>query len=320
MFPLGSRLLSRFAIGFFFVSSANLAFAQAVHFAASWKTGKENWLVHFQPPGGILIAPNSPAFENDSLIQVSDAASKQPVQFKLHRPQDGVIRGFDIAFPQLRRPINLLVTIRGLSLVDQKGHRVAYTETVTVRAPMTAEATPRPSTTPAPGRKYYSFSGGPPGGAPTGQGAPPPEYLEQPVGGAAPPEPSPPRPREPQPGVRPPAGDGQIPQFPFPPPLASAFETIPRELLVADKTQPKLKDVDKSLSDAFRKCGYGEKKFYAVPDGFAMSSRIEQMSPDGSIGANRWSLQIPPITNFSIESYLRALFRARAGHYRIVVF
>src|SRR5256885_7326113 len=258
MFPLGSRLLSRFAIGFFFVSSANLAFAQAVHFAASWKTGKENWLVHFQPPGGILIAPNSPAFENDSLIQVSDAASKQPIQFKLHRPQERVIRGFDLAFPQLRRPINLLVTIRGLSLVDQKGRRVAYTETVAVRAPMTADATARPSTTQSPGRNYYSFSGAPesrpaaPGNTgPTGQGAPPPEYLDHPVGGAAPPEPPPPRPLGAQPSARPPAGDGQIPQFPFPPPLASAYETIPRELLVANKTQPKLKDVDKSLNDAF---------------------------------------------------------------------
>ena len=147
MLPLGSHRLGRFAIGFVLISSANLVFSQSVHFAASWKMGKENWLIHFQPPGGILIAPNSPVFENDSLIQVTDVASREPIQFKLHRPHERVIRGFDLAFPELRRPINLLVTIRGLSLVDQKGHRVAYTETVAVRAPMTADATARPSTT-----------------------------------------------------------------------------------------------------------------------------------------------------------------------------
>jgi hypothetical protein len=112
----------------------------------------------------------------------------------------------------------------------------------------------------------------------------------------------------------------QIPQFPFPPPMASAFDTIPRELLVAHKTHSKLKDVDVALSSAFAKCGYGEKSFYAVPDGFAMASRLEQINADGSFGANRWSLETAPIRSFSITSYLSALFRARAGHFRVVVF
>jgi hypothetical protein len=112
----------------------------------------------------------------------------------------------------------------------------------------------------------------------------------------------------------------QIPQFPFPPPMASAFDTIPRELLVAHKTHSKLKDVDVALSSAFARCGYGEKSFYAVPDGFAMASRLEQINADGSFGANRWSLATAPIRSFSIESYLGALFRVRAGHFRVVVF
>jgi len=117
-----------------------------------------------------------------------------------------------------------------------------------------------------------------------------------------------------------PPPEPEIPQFPFPPPQASAFDTVPRELLVANTARPKLKDVDAALSAAFTKCGYGEKSFYAVPDGFAMASRLEQINPDGSFSANRWSLQTATMSSFSIEAYLRALFQARAGHFRVVVF
>jgi hypothetical protein len=132
-------------------------------------------------------------------------------------------------------------------------------------------------------------------------------------GGAAPPSPSPAR-------TRPPT-EAEIPQFPFPPPLASAFDTVPRELLVDRKPHPRLKDVESALGAAFTKCGYGEKSFYAVPDGFAMASRLEQFNADGSsAGADRWSSETAPIKSFSIESYLRALFGARAGHFRVVVF
>ena len=98
------------------------------------------------------------------------------------------------------------------------------------------------------------------------------------------------------------------------------METVPRELFVAGKMRPKLKDVDAALSAAFAKCGYGEKSFYAVPDGFAMASRLEQINADGSSGPNRWSLETAPLKNFSIESYLHALFQARAGHFRVVIF
>jgi hypothetical protein len=51
-----------------------------------------------------------------------------------------------------------------------------------------------------------------------------------------------------------------------------------------------------------------------------MASRLEQINADGSFGANRWSLATAPIRSFSIESYLGALFRVRAGHFRVVVF
>jgi hypothetical protein len=102
--------------------------------------------------------------------------------------------------------------------------------------------------------------------------------------------------------------------------MASAFEVVPRELIVGSKERPLLKDARAALSFAFSECGYGEKSYYAVPDGFAMASRIEQMNEDGTPADDRWSLEVKPLRSFSLKGYLEALFRARPGRYRVVVF
>ena len=113
----------------------------------------------------------------------------------------------------------------------------------------------------------------------------------------------------------------KIPQFPWPPPKASAFEVIPRELLVPENQTVLLDDVNDSLDKAFRECGYGDKSDYAVPDGFAIASRIEQINPDGTPAADRWSVNASFIKEFSLRAYLSALFTAgNPGHYRIIVF
>jgi hypothetical protein len=311
MFPQTCRAI--FAIGSLLIATSS--FAAEVELKASWTKGREHWLLHVQVARpGFFIAPNSPLFENDSLARVIDAATRQPIGFKLHRPHGRAVRAFDLAFPQLQRPINVVVSVGGLAVVDQKGNRVGYQQSVAVRAPASGDGHARimPPPSPSPSYHTYSFkadsSPAPSVAAspePIGGGATPPEDwvgtgLE--VGeGAPPPEP-------------------EIPEFPFPPPQASAFDSVPRELLAAGKARPKLKDVDAVLSAAFAKCGYGEKSFYAVPDGFAMASRLEQINADGSFGANRWSLATAAMTSFSIESYLRALFQAREGHFRVVVF
>lgn len=235
--------------------------------------------------------------------------------FKLRHSRERMLHSIDLAFPQLERPMNLSLVVRGLLLVDESGRRVSYDQNISVGAPPTAAGE----------RRYHAYStdyprapdttSPVPFNAPPVQPTPPIRSLaREPLsGGAAPLEP----------GINVGAEgpeETQIPEFPFPPPMASAFDTIPRELLVAGKNHPKLKDVDAALSSAFAKCGYGEKSFYAVPDGFAMASRLEQINADGSFGANRWSLETEPIRSFSITSYLSALFRAREGHYRVVVF
>jgi len=113
-----------------------------------------------------------------------------------------------------------------------------------------------------------------------------------------------------------------VPEFPWPPPKASASATISRELLLGDKEDPKLADAVSALDLAFQKTGYGERSYYSVPDGFAMASRIEQINQDGTAKgpADRWSLEVPPMRKFSFSAYLTALFRARPGYYRVIVF
>jgi tetratricopeptide (TPR) repeat protein len=113
-----------------------------------------------------------------------------------------------------------------------------------------------------------------------------------------------------------------VPKFPWPPPKASAVDTIPRELLVGNVEHPLLATVAQAIESAFRQAGYGEKSYYSVPSGFAMASQIEQINEDGSPkgSVDRWSLEIAPIRHFSLGSYLNALFRARAGYYRVIVF
>lgn len=113
-----------------------------------------------------------------------------------------------------------------------------------------------------------------------------------------------------------------IPRFPWPPPEASAFANIPEDRLLKPNGKTFFKDVADKLREAFEKAGYGEKSWYQVPDGFALVSRMEQIYPNGRPMEEevRWTPNVdnPPI--FSLESYLKALFTAPKGRYRVIVF
>jgi hypothetical protein len=309
MFPLGRRVFSgRIAALAFILSSAASVIGADVQLNGSWLMENQQWAVRIQPArSGIQIKPG-----RHVVVEVIDTATGQRVPFQLKSVSRGSV---DLAFPQLRKPVNVSLVVHGLFLVDQTGSRVDYDQRLAISAPPTAAGE----------RRHHAYSADHPSApdttSPVPFNAPPVQptpafrsLAREPAGGGAP---------NLDPGINVGAEgpeETEIPQFPFPPPMASAFDTIPRELLVAGKDEPKLKDVDAALSSAFAKCGYGEKSFYAVPDGFAMASRLEQINADGSFGANRWSLDTAPIRSFSIESYLGALFRARAGHFRVVVF
>jgi hypothetical protein len=119
--------------------------------------------------------------------------------------------------------------------------------------------------------------------------------------------------------AKPPA-DLEIPSFPWPPPKASAFFVFQRELLSAAGMPKTLGDVSATLERALNAAGYSEKSYYRVPEGFALACRLEQILPDGTPASDRWSIKSGSTRAFSLVSYLKALFTANPGHYRIVVF
>lgn len=115
----------------------------------------------------------------------------------------------------------------------------------------------------------------------------------------------------------------RIPEFPWPPPQASSTIVIPSQFLVYSTDEiPRLRDIDERLSAAMEKCGYVEKRYYAVPDGFAVVTRLEQINSDGTPKdpPERWSMDVGPLRRFSLREYLRTLFSANPGYYRIIVF
>ncbi|MCP4261482.1 MAG: hypothetical protein GY774_28865 [Planctomycetes bacterium] len=115
----------------------------------------------------------------------------------------------------------------------------------------------------------------------------------------------------------------QIPEFPWPPPKASATAEIPRNFL---SSQPddvlRLRDADEALKAALESCGHFEKSYYRVPKGFAMVTRLEQINQDGTSKEppDRWAAETQPLRKFSLSKYLTALFSANPGYYRIIVF
>jgi len=111
-----------------------------------------------------------------------------------------------------------------------------------------------------------------------------------------------------------------LPSFPWPPPRYSAFSAISRDW-VAPGAQPTLGLAARRLEEAFDTSGYGERSYYQVPGGFALVSRIEQMHPDATPfpSPERWAVETPRLRNGFID-YIRALFNAAPGFYRLIVF
>ncbi len=115
-----------------------------------------------------------------------------------------------------------------------------------------------------------------------------------------------------------------MPNFKWPPPKASAREVIPDAFLRRSGIDiPLFRDVDDILRSALDNCGYSESSYYAVPGGFAITTRIEQINKNGipKPGESRWSLKTSPINPFSdFSAYMSALFKGNPGYYRVIVF
>jgi hypothetical protein len=113
-----------------------------------------------------------------------------------------------------------------------------------------------------------------------------------------------------------------LPEFPWPPPEPSTMAVVPLRLLADRDAQSTLSDIDVALSEALDATGYYEKAYFTVPDGFALVTRLEQIEADGRPKPlpDRWSVKLEPLKRFTLAAYLQALFGARAGHYRLIVF
>jgi hypothetical protein len=111
-----------------------------------------------------------------------------------------------------------------------------------------------------------------------------------------------------------------LPEFPWPPPRYSAFARIDRSA-IAPGTDATLGSVAARLETAFDAAGYGERSYYRVPGGFAVVSRIEQITADGTPvdPPARWAADTAPVRGSFIDQ-IRALFNAPPGFYRVIVF
>lgn len=112
-------------------------------------------------------------------------------------------------------------------------------------------------------------------------------------------------------------------KFPWPPPKASAQSIVPNSYFESGADNALLvKDVDQKICAALTAQGYSERSYFAVPGGFALVTRLEQFDEEGKSKAppDRWVTDMRPMRGFSLGEYIRTLFTASPGYYRIIVF
>ena len=102
-----------------------------------------------------------------------------------------------------------------------------------------------------------------------------------------------------------------VPRFPWPPPRASGIEVLPTVFL---RNQITLGDVAIALDRALTWIGRHEIRFYSVPNGFAMVTRLEAIDEQGDTIADADRDQRDFLT------YIRNLFWVPPGNYRMIVF
>ena len=114
----------------------------------------------------------------------------------------------------------------------------------------------------------------------------------------------------------------EVPQFPWPPPQASATADLSCQRLVPRTGKHYLKEINERITTALDSSGYTEKSYFSAPDGFAMVTRLEQIERDGTPKKPpaRWAVEVGPLQEFSLSTYLNALFTANPGFYRLIVF
>lgn len=115
------------------------------------------------------------------------------------------------------------------------------------------------------------------------------------------------------------AAQSPMPEFPWPPPAASASYVLPDRLFDGYRT---LGDVTNAILGALEQNGYVERSFFRTdPGGVALVTRLERINDDGSPSVERWPAggQRQDSTR-SLLDFLQGLFFVDPGHYRVIVF
>lgn len=108
-------------------------------------------------------------------------------------------------------------------------------------------------------------------------------------------------------------GVDNYPQFPCPPPKASASYEIPWETFKSSRAS--LEKVALQIQTALETSGYYERRWFAVKDGFALMTRMEQFQKNGESlsGRERWSKQVH-------VSFWDNIWGKEKGYFRWIVF
>ena len=114
-----------------------------------------------------------------------------------------------------------------------------------------------------------------------------------------------------------------LPPFPWPVPTASDYYIVPTDLLIRSEFErTTLYDISQKLEAAFDKAGYHSIRYFSVPNGFSIVSRLEQIDSEGNSinDIQRWSLSPEICEAFDIACFLEKLFQADPGFFRVIVF
>ena len=108
-----------------------------------------------------------------------------------------------------------------------------------------------------------------------------------------------------------------LPEFPWPPPTASASYVLPTSFFENRRT---IGEVVTAIISALERNGYVERSFFRIAaGGVALVTRLERIRDDGSsfVEPQRWTAASQ---GNSLAEFLRGLFFVDPGHYRVIVF
>ena len=116
------------------------------------------------------------------------------------------------------------------------------------------------------------------------------------------------------------------PMFLWPPPKPSVYTEIPLSALTEDSVNlENLDDLNSLIRDALERGEYYDTGYYGIPeqpDGFVLVTRLEKIEVDGSPVAlsERWVTEVDQQVDFNLSRYLKSLFVADEGFYRVIAF